>query len=63
MPHPTDPAATAPIAPIASKPLCDLLGCGMPAVASDRGLNHCDHHRGWAKSKEADALRAQKGTG
>lgn len=55
---PTDPNAST--EPVAAKPLCDLYGCGMPAVGAVRNLNHCYNHKGWTTSAEAEVLRAQK---
>lgn len=55
-------------APIASKPLCDVKGCGMPAAMSTSGseidsqglgrpalpkLNLCERHHNWAHSDDA----------
>lgn len=58
-------------APIAGKVLCDVSGCGMPAVKSTAGdevdsqglnrpaipkLNLCERHHNWAHSDDARAF-------
>lgn len=42
-------------------PLCECYGCGMPSTNTTDGINHCDHHKEWPKSKDAKVARAMKG--
>lgn len=34
----------------------------MLSTESTDGLNHCDHHKSWPKSKDGKVARAMKGT-